>query len=100
MAAKIEQRRLEASYGGDEAVAARGDQDRARERERGRKGVWRANFNANLGNKLTVTEECLIGSESSALLGGFGWAALGHRRRCGVALGHSGERHGHRARYL
>ena len=34
MAAKIEQRRLEASYGGGVAAAARGDQDRAREREK------------------------------------------------------------------
>ena len=70
------------------------------ERERGRKGVWRANFNANLGNKLTVTEECLIGSATSALLGGFGWVALGHKRRCGIVLGHGGERHGRGARYL
>ena len=41
------------------------------ERERGRKGVWRAhNFNANLRNKLTVTEEHLIGSSQRILMGG------------------------------
>ena len=35
MAAKIEQRRLEASYGGGRAAAARGDQVRAIEGEKG-----------------------------------------------------------------
>ena len=69
MAAKIKQRQLEASYGGGVAVAAWGDQDRAREREK--RGL--AYFNENLGNKLTVTEGRLIGSATSALLGGFGW---------------------------
>ena len=63
-----------ASYGGGGATTAREDQDSVRERE---KRVRRAcNFNANLGNKLTVTEGCPIGSTTPTSPGGIQAATM------------------------
>ena len=64
-----------ASYGGGGATTAREDQDNVREREE--KKVRRAcNFNANFGNKLTVTEGCPIGSTTLASPGGIQAATM------------------------
>ena len=55
------------------------------ERGRGREGVMRVQeVHAKLYEVLTLTEGRLIGSATSALLGGIGGAAPGHRRCCGL----------------
>jgi len=92
-----------ASYGGGGATTAREDQDNVREREK--KKVRRAcNFNANLENKLTVTEGCPIGSMTPASPCGIQAATMarseqgrqlrhpraGVEKRCGAGEAHKG----------